>query len=53
MGVCTNRKSITVAKTGIMLQKSPGYAGAFLVWPDSACQYPHFFLKCYLQAAGK
>ena len=53
MGVCTNRKITTLAKTGIMLQKSLGIAEAFLVWPASACQYPYFFLKCYLQAAGK
>lgn len=29
MGVCANRKIITVAETGIMLQKSPGTAEAF------------------------
>ena len=29
MGVCTNRKITTLAETGIMLQKSPGNAGAF------------------------
>ena len=54
MGVCTNRKIIAVTETGIMLQKSPGTAGAFLVWPASADQYPCFLPKCYsLQAAGK
>ena len=36
-----------------MLQKSPGNAGAFLVWPASACQYRYVLTKCYLQAAGR
>ena len=48
MGVCANRKIITVAKTGRMSQKSPGTAEAFLDWPVSAYQHSYS-----LHAAGR
>ena len=52
IGVCANRKIITVAENEAMLQKAPALP-RLLVWPANTRQYPCFFPHCYLRAAGK